>query len=128
MCYKIFLLFIRFWGTTSYSFCTRLWTPCGSVMQRIWFRKWNMLHTIWNHFWITLGILYWQKEAKIGLPHNFALRCYPYFAVAICCIYFLSHRIPDATTFKRSHLIFFFFFSIMLEQEEYAFLEFVSIH
>lgn len=107
--YGYFSLII--WGTTSYTFSRRLWIPCRSVMQRIWFRKWNMLHTLWKYFWIALGFNLLTKGSKYWLLHNFTLRCCLCFALAIYCIYF-SARLSDATTFKRSHFknIFIFFY------------------
>lgn len=66
----------------------------------------NYLKSLLNHFG---GFCVDKRKQKLVTPQ---LRCFPYFAVAICCIYFLRNRIPDATTFQRSHLIFSFYFSL----------------
>lgn len=107
---QVFLLRIRICSTFFCTFSRRLLTL--ACLQRIWFRKWYMLHTIWNiplllnHF----EFFMWTKGTRNQLPHNFALlRHYPYFALAIYCIYFLSHRIPDKITFKPSNFKKYFF-------------------
>lgn len=123
--YKIFLLQIRIWGTTSYTFSRRLWTPCRSVTQRVCFRKSNMLHTVCKHFWITSGFFLLANGSKNWLPHNWGVACILFWQF----IAFISQSDFQMQQHLKEYIEKkFLFFSMMLEQEEYTFVEAASVY